>query len=121
MFLNSFCTCILLYVVTPPKPYTPRLIHAGSWSLKISFSLPPGADTSKTIIFLVEYRQHQQTAWQSLPETQHTTVTITNLDANMLYVIRVAAKYEGGVLGEPSNNLEAHTKPGKCCFKRCPR
>jgi len=106
-----------LCVAVPPKPDRPKFVSADSWSIQISFAHPPGADTSRTIIFIVEYHTHGQTVWQPLPETRHMKVTIQNLEASTHYVIRVTAKYDGGELGLSSDPLDAHTKPGKCCFK----
>jgi len=112
---------ILLCVAVPPKCSTPAVTYVGIWSVWVTITPPAGADTSKKLIYLIEYRKDGQTAWQSLPETGHTTVHITGLEASTIYQIKVAAKYVGGEFGPESDVVGVETRPRKCCYRlrRC--
>jgi len=111
-FRNSFY--VLLCVAVPQKPDRPTIVTVRIWSITISYKPPPGVDTSRHIVYVVQYSKKGQTDMVSLPETTKTTVIITKLQPSTQYVIKVAVKYVGGEFGTPSDPAQAATHPGKC-------
>ena len=97
------------------KPNTPTLKTTGSWSISISITAPPNADTSQRIIYLIRYRKVGENVWHEYRRTSSTTVTVTHLYSFTRYVLTVKAKYQGGEYGPASDPLSFQTKCGKCC------
>jgi len=104
----------ILFCVGIGKPNTPTIKTKGSWSISISITAPPGADTSRRIIYLIRYRNVRENKRYEYPETENTTVTITKLLSFTHYALTVKAKYQGGEYGPASDPLRFQTKCGKC-------
>ena len=65
---------------------------------------------------MTKYRKDGENDWQSMPETSNLAETITGLDENSVYEIAVAARYQRGQWGPPSNPVRVETD-GKCFYR----
>ena len=91
----------------PGKLDAPMVVSVTHSCVEISYE--PPENTDKVIKYMTKYRKDGENDWQSMSETSNLTATITGLDENSVYEIAVAARYQGGQWGPPSNPVRVET------------
>jgi len=102
----------------PGKLDAPIVISVSHSCVEISYE--PPANTDKVIKYMTTYRKDGENDWQSMPETSNLTESITGLDKNSVYEIAVAARYQRGQWGPPTNPIRVETDrfaDGKCFYR----
>ena len=101
----------------PGKPNPPCVNPPYYTYVTVTYEAPANVDSSKVIKYRVKYRKLEDGEWKATPETSNLTQTVSNLEANSNYVLRVSAKYEDKQLGPESDCVTFTTTEdvGKCC------
>jgi hypothetical protein len=80
------------YIHLPSKPLTPSATSGGKKQITVSWTAPADDGDSAIDGYLLSWKKSSDSIWTSGPSTTSLSYTITGLDANTTYNVRVAAR-----------------------------
>ena len=108
--------CVLFCVAKLGVILPPRIVSVARSNVKLSYSPPAGAISSKVVIYIIKYRKVGSFYWKSTRKSTGLQQTVTGLDANSRYKFRVVASYEGESSSVESKSAVAKTKDSKYTY-----
>ena len=105
----ALCCVAKLGVILPP-----RIVSVARSNVKLSYSPPTGASSSKVVVYIIKYRKVGSRVWKSTTKSRGLQQTVTGLDASSRYEFKVVARYRGESSTVESRSVTAKTKERKC-------